>query len=82
MEAVREDILDFAYFVERGVAVVIHDESFSGEGVLNGKLGGESSTSWDAWAAWGVHSFLSSACGKSYVIKVVFKDFVLSNHIP
>jgi hypothetical protein len=28
------------------------------------------------------HSFLSSACGKSYVIKAVFKNFVLSNRVP
>ena len=38
MEAIREDVLDFAYFVERGVAVVVHDESFGGKGVLNGEL--------------------------------------------
>jgi hypothetical protein len=35
-----------------------------------------------SWTGHVAASFLSSACGKSYIIKAVFKNFVLSNRIP
>jgi len=38
VEAIQEDVLDFADFIEWGVAVVIHGEGFSREGIFNGEL--------------------------------------------